>query len=166
MKRNLKKEEEFLEFFHDLQKQKYLFYTKKQLHILETYKILLFDCFLWNYRDLYMSLFKDFLNFDISADNFTKNLINLRFNHIKEFDQSIKQLHVMSQLEMDFEFLNTINFNKNEFGFADIIDLVEQDCDSFVSNELLLEFGDIRKSGEIDENQLRQNIKKTFLLIS
>lgn len=72
----------------------------------------------------------------------------------------------MSQLEIDFKFLNKINLNKSAFGFADIIDLVDQDCDSFVSDELLLEIGGIKEDGEIDENQLRQNIKKTFLLIS
>ena len=77
----------------------------------------------------------------------------------------MKQLQLMSQLEINFEFLNKFNLDFKAFGFADIIDLVEQDCDSFVSDELLLEIGGSREDGEIDENQLCECIEKAFLLI-
>lgn len=90
----------------------------------------------------------------------------MRSNHIVEFDKLMDQLELMSQLEINFEFLNKFNLDLNAFGFADIIDLVEQNCDSFVSDELLVELGGSREDGEIDENQLRERIEKSFLLIS
>ena len=89
----------------------------------------------------------------------------MRSNHIVEFNELMKQLQLMSQLEINFEFLNKFNLDLNAFGFADIIDLVDQNCDSFVSDELLLEIEGSREDGEIDENQLRERIEKAFLLI-
>ena len=77
----------------------------------------------------------------------------MRSNHIVEFDE------LMSQLEINSEFLNKFNLDLNGFGFGDIIDLVEQNCDSFVSDELLLEIGGSREAGEINENQLHERIK-------
>ena len=77
----------------------------------------------------------------------------MRSNHIVEFDE------LMSQLEINSEFLNKFNLDLNGFGFGDIIDLVEQNCDSFVSDELLLEIGGSREAGEINENQLDERIK-------
>jgi hypothetical protein len=92
----------------------------------------------------------------------------MRSNHIVEFDQLMKQLQLISHLEINFNFLNQfnlVNLDLNAFGFADIIDLVDQNCDSFVSDELLLEIGGSREDGEIDETQLRERIEKAFLLI-
>ena len=89
----------------------------------------------------------------------------MRSNHIVEFNELMKQLQLMSQLEINFEFLNKFNLDLNAFGFADIIDLVDQNCDSFVSDELLVEIGGSREDGEIDENQLRERIENAFLLI-
>lgn len=159
MEIDLKRKKEFMLFFQKLQEQKDSFYTKEQLVKLKTYEALLFDCFLWKYRDSYLKLFGSFLNYNISGEEFSKQLINMRSNHIVEFNQ------LMSQLEINFEFLNKFNLDLNAFGFADIIDLVDQNCDSFVSDELLLEIGGSREDGEIDENQLRERIEKAFLLI-
>lgn len=163
MEIDLKRKKEFILFFQKLQEQKDSFYTKEQLVKLKTYEALLFDCFLWKYRDSYLKLFVSFLNYNISGEEFSKQLINMRSNHIVEFNELMKQL--MSQLEINFEFLNKFNLDLNAFGFADIIDLVDQNCDSFVSDELLLEIGGSREDGEIDENQLRERIEKAFLLI-
>jgi hypothetical protein len=165
MEIDLKKKKEFILFFQKLQEQKDSFYTKEQLVKLKTYEALLFDCFLWKYRDSYLKLFVSFLNYNISGEEFSKQLINMRSNHIVEFNELMKQLQLMSQLEINFEFLNKFNLDLNAFGFADIIDLVDQNCDSFVSDELLLEIGGSREDGEIDENQLRERIEKAFLLI-
>lgn len=159
MEIDLKRKKEFMLFFQKLQEQKDSFYTKEQLVKLKTYEALLFDCFLWKYRDSYLKLFGSFLNYNISGEEFSKQLINMRSNHIVEFNE------LMSQLEINFEFLNKFNLDLNAFGFADIIDLVDQNCDSFVSDELLLEIGGSREDGEIDENQLRERIEKAFLLI-
>jgi hypothetical protein len=41
----------------------------------------------------------------------------------------------MSQLEINFEFLNRLKIDFNAFGFTDIIDLVDQYSDSFVSTD-------------------------------
>lgn len=165
MKIDLKRKKEFMVFFQKLQEQKDSFYTKEQLVKLKTYEALLFDCFLWKYRDSYLKLFVSFLNYNISGEEFSKQLINIRSNHIVEFNELMKQLQLMSQLEINFEFLNKFNLDLNAFGFADIIDLVDQNCDSFVSDELLVEIGGSREDGEIDESQLRERIEKAFLLI-
>lgn len=165
MEIDLKRKKEFMLFFQKLQEQKDSFYTKEQLVKLKTYEALLFDCFLWKYRDSYLKLFVSFLNYNISGEEFSKQLINMRSNHIVEFNELMKQLQLMSQLEINFEFLNKFNLDLNAFGFADIIDLVDQNCDSFVSDELLVEIGGSREDGEIDENQLRERIEKAFLLI-
>ena len=165
MEIDLKRKKEFILFFQKLQEQKDSFYTKEQLVKLKTYEALLFDCFLWKYRDSYLKLFVSFLNYNISGEEFSKQLINMRSNHIVEFNELMKQLQLMSQLEINFEFLNKFNLDLKAFGFADIIDLVDQNCDSFVSDELLLEIGGSREDGEIDENQLRERIEKAFLLI-
>lgn len=166
MEIDFKRNKEFMAFFQRLQEQKDSFYTKEQLVKLKTYEVLLFDCFLWKYRDLYLKLFISFLNYDIFGEEFSKQLINMRSNHIVEFNELMNQLQLMSQLEINFEFLNKFNLDLNAFGFTDIIDLVEQNCDSFVSDELLVEIGGSRENGEIDENQLRERIEKAFLLIS
>ena len=160
MEIDLKRKKEFMLFFQKLQEQKDSFYTKEQLVKLKTYEALLFDCFLWKYRDSYLKLFVSFLNYNISGEEFSKQLINMRSNHIVEFNE------LMKQLEINFEFLNKFNLDLNAFGFADIIDLVDQNCDSFVSDELLVEIGSAREKGEIDENQLCERIEKAFLLIS
>ena len=165
MEIDLKRKKEFMLFFQKLQEQKDSFYTKEQLVKLKTYEALLFDCFLWKYRDSYLKLFVSFLNYNISGEEFSKQLINMRSNHIVEFNELMKQLQLMSQLEINFEFLNKFNLDLNAFGFADIIDLVDQNCDSFVSDELLVEIGGSRENGEIDENKLRERIEKAFLLI-
>ena len=159
MEIDLKIKKEFMLFFQKLQEQKDSFYTKEQLVKLKTYNILLFDCFLWKYRDSYLKLFGSFLNYNISGEEFSEQLITMRSNHIFEFNE------LMSQLEINFEFLNKFNLDVNAFGFADIIDLVYEDCDSFISDELLLEIGGSREDGEIDENQLHKRIEKAFLLI-
>ena len=165
MEIDLKRKKEFILFLQKLQEQEDSFYTKKQLVKLKTYETLLFDCFLWKYRDSYLKLFVSFLNSNISGEEFSKQLINIRSNHIVEFNELMKQLQLMSQLEINFEFLNKFNLDLNAFGFADIIDLVDQNCDSFVSDELLVEIGGSREDGEIDESQLRERIEKAFLLI-
>jgi hypothetical protein len=159
MEIDFKRKKEFILFFQKLQEQKDSFYTKEQLVKLKTYEALLFDCFLWKYWDSYLKLFISFLNYNTSGEEFSKQLINMRANHIGEFNE------LMKQLEINFEFLNKFNLDLNAFGFADIIDLVDQNCDSFVSDELLVEIGGSREDGEIDENQLRERIEKAFLLI-
>jgi hypothetical protein len=104
MEIDLKRKKEFILFFQKLQEQKDSFYTKEQLVKLKTYEALLFDCFLWKYRDSYLKLFVSFLNYNISGEEFSKQLINMRSNHIVEFNELMKQLQLMSQLEINFEF--------------------------------------------------------------
>lgn len=162
MEIDFKRKKEFMAFFQRLQEQKDSFYTKEQLVKLKTYEVLLFDCFLWKYRDLYLKLFVSFLNYDISGEEFSKQLINMRSNHIVEFNELMKQLQLMSQLEINFEFLNKFNLDLNAFGFTDIIDLVEQNCDSFVSDELLVEIGGSRENGKLTKINYVSALKKLF----
>ena len=125
MELDLKGKKEFMAFFQWLQEKRDSFDTKEQLVKLKTYDSILFDCFLWKYRDFYLKLFVSFLNYDISGDEFSEQLITMRANHIVEFDKLMDRLEFMSQLEINFEFLNKFNLDLNAFGFADIIDLVE-----------------------------------------
>jgi hypothetical protein len=39
----------------------------------------------------------------------------MRSNHIVEFNELMKQLQLMSQLEINFEFLNKFNLDLNAF---------------------------------------------------
>lgn len=78
----------------------------------------------------------------------------------------MKELEFMSLIEIAFGFLNQFNFDRNPVVFPNIIDLVEQYCDLFVSDERLLEIGGSREKVEIDENQFRERIEKAFRLIS
>jgi len=166
MEINLKRKQEFLAFCQKLQEQKNSFSTKEQVVKLKTYDVLLFDCFLWKSRDSYLKLFASFLNYDISGEEFSNQFIRMRSNHIDEFNELMNQLELMSQLEINFEFFNKFNLDLHAFGFAEIIDEVDDDCDSLVSDELLVEIGGSREDGEIDENQFRERIEKAFLLIS
>lgn len=172
MEMDFTRKQEFLEFSQMLQEQKDSVSIKEQLSKLkdelgiETYDCLLFDCFLWKYRDFYLKLFGSFLNYEISGDEFATQFLTMRLNHINEFHELMKQLQ-LSKLEINVEFFNKFSLDLNAFGFTEILDPVEDDyCDSLVSDEL-----EIGNSGEneefvIDENQLRERIEKTFLLIS
>lgn len=159
MELDLKRKKEFMVFFQKLQEKNSSFYTKEQFVKLKTYMDLLFDLFLWKSRDSYLKLFGSFLNYNISGDEFSTKLITKRANHISEFNE------LMNQLEINCEFLNTLKIDFNAFGFTDIIDLADQNADSFISDERLIEIGGSREDGEIDENQLRERIEKAFLLI-
>lgn len=130
------------------------FYTKEQLIQLKTYKGFLFDCFMWNYRNLYLELFINFLNFDISSEEFLSQFHTLRFNHIQEFDE------LMSQLDTDSEFFNKFNsvlnkfsIERNTFIFKESLQLVDLSCRAFVS-------------GIIGNNTLLHQVEKIFLLIT
>jgi len=159
-------EQEFLAFCQKLQEQKNSFSTKEQVLKLKTYQGFLFDCFLWKSRDSYLKLFASFLNSNISGDEFSDQFMRMRSNHIAEFDELMNQLELMSQLEINFEFFNKFNLDPNAFGFTDIIDSVDDDCDSLVSDERLVKIGGLREDGEIDDNKFRERIEKAFLLIS
>ena len=86
-----------------------------------------------------------------------KELMEIRSNHIHEFRE------LMSQSEINFEFLNKFDIDFKAFGFTDIIDLVDQNCDSFVSDELLLEIGGPReKMGKLTKIDYVSALKKLF----
>ena len=126
MEIDLKRKKEFMLFFQALQEQKDSFYTKEQLvkNLWGSF-IRLFPLEISGFI-FKVKLVVSFLNYIISGEKFSKQLINLRSTHIVEFNE------LMSQLEINFEFLNKFNLDLNSFWFADIIDLVDQNCDSFV----------------------------------
>lgn len=153
--KNNKKLVEFLIFLNELQGQHDFFYTKEQLIQLKTYKVLLFDYFLSNYQNLYLTLFINFLNFDISSEEFVSQFFALQLNHLQEFDE------LMSQLDTDSaEFfnkfsslLNNFSIEGNIFMFKESLELLELSCKTFVS-------------GSSGNNELRQQVEKIFLLIT
>ena len=162
MKNKFEREKKFLLFFNALQQEQGLLYKNVTYIKLQSYEDLLFDCFLWKSRNLYLNLFSNFLNQVVSSDQFVEQFLKIRSNHIKEFNELIKKLELMSQLKIQFEFFDKFRLDSNAFGFSDIIDLTSENCDSFISDELLIELGGIREAGEIDETQLRECIKKAF----
>jgi len=106
------------------------------------------------------------LNSAISWDKFAHQLMTMRSKHISEFHKLMKQVELMSSIEIPFSFLNEFNFDVNIIGITDIIDLADQNCDALISDELLLKIGGVREDEKIDENQFRDRIKKAFLQIS
>jgi hypothetical protein len=162
MKIDFKKQLEFRKFIKRLNENKSSFYTKEEVIQLETYEILLFDYFLWKRFDSYLKLVRNFLHCQISGNKFAKEFITLRSNHISEFEELMKQLKLISLLKIPFAFLTEFNFNLAAGGFTDIIDLAESYCDAFVSDELLLKIGGLREDGDINYDEFRKGIEKTF----
>lgn len=119
----------------------------------------LWNFFLWKYKDLYLELFVDFVNYNISGDEFTEQFIKLRFSHINKFDQLLKELEINFQARTEF------SVNSRAFNFNRIIRQVYEDSDAFVSKECLENLTDKRHAGEIDENELRSRIQKVILKI-
>ena len=119
----------------------------------------LWNFFLWKYKDLYLELFVDFVNYNISGHEFTEQFIKLRFSHINKFDQLLKEL------EINFQAITEFSVNSKTFNFNCIINQVYEDSDAFVSEECLENLTDKRHAGEIDENELRSRIQKVILKI-
>lgn len=151
----------------NLRQKKFLIYLKRlteqssdaQITKLKKYVDYLWDLFLWKYKDLYLNLFLDFINFSISSDEFTEQFIKLRFSHIKEFDQLLKEFEINIQVQTNFPIdCRAFNFNR-------IISQVYEDSEAFVSDECLENLEDDRDVDEIDDNELRTRIKKTILII-
>lgn len=153
--KNNQKLVEFSIFLNELRGQHDFFYTKEQLIQLKTYKVLLFDYFMSNYQNLYLTLFINFLNFDISSEEFVSQFFALQLTHFQEFDE------LMSQLDTDSaEFfnkfsslLNNFSIENNIFMFKESLELVDLGCKAFVS-------------GSNGNNELRQQVEKIFLLIT
>lgn len=159
---------EFLELIRSLKlkENKKLFYTEEEIVKLESYEVLLFDFFLGKRLDSYLELFTGFFNSVISCDKLSQQFMTLRFHHIREFDNLMKQLELISSLELPFSFLNQFNFDLNLIGITNIIDLVDQNCDALISDETFLKIGALREDGEINETQFRDEIEKAFLELS
>lgn len=164
MEKNL----ELLKLITSLQdkEDKNLVYTEEEIVKLKTYDILLFEYFLGKRLDSYLELFTNFLDSAISCDEFVYQFISMRLTHICEFDKLMKEVELMSSIEIPFSFLNEFNFDVNVIGITDMIDLAYEYCDAVISDAFLLKEGGVREEGEIDENQFRDGIKKAFLQIS
>jgi hypothetical protein len=168
MEKNITKHRQLLKLIRSLKikEDTNSLYTEEEIVKLKTYQILLFDYFLGKRLDSYLELFTSFLNSVISCDRFSQQFITLRFKHIREFDELMKQLELMNSIEIPFSFLNEFNFDLNVIGITTIIDLADQNCDALISDELLLKIRGVREKGEIDENQFREKMKQAFLEIS
>ncbi len=62
-----------------------MYYKKSQFIELKKYVDLLWDFFLWKYKDLYLELFVDFTNSSISDDEFIEEFIKLFQLFIRSF---------------------------------------------------------------------------------
>jgi hypothetical protein len=136
-----------------------LSYKDAQFIELKKYADYLWDFFLWKYKNLYLELFVGFINSSISDDEFSEQFIKLRFSNIKKFYQLLKEL------EINFQAGTKFPVDSRVFNFNRIISQVYGDCEAFVSDECLEIIGDDRDVGEIDENELRTQIKETILII-
>lgn len=158
MKQNLRKKE-FLTYFQMLKEQPNSSYRQAQFIELKKYVVFLFDFFIWKSKDLYLKLFISFANFNMSGDELVSQFFSLRLSHIKEFDQLLKEL------EINFKAATGFPVDSRAFGFQDIISRVYEDCEAFVSDELLEEIEDSRDLGDIDENELRTRVEEAILRI-
>lgn len=160
MEPSLEREEISIALVQKLRNLKGSFVTENLLAELESYKIFLFDFFVWNYRHLYWKLLLDLLDCKISCDDFSNQLCTIRVNHIREFDQLMKKLQFMNQLELNSKFFNKLNLDINAFEFGDFIDRLYECSDRLVSNKLLEEIGGEREKGEVDDNQFRELVEQ------
>ena len=158
MNQNLR-QKKFLVYLKKLTEQSILSYKDAPLIKLKKYVDYLWDFFLWKYKNLYLNLFFDFIDFSISGDEFIEQFIKLRFSHIKEFDQLLKELEINIQAQTEFP------VDSRAFNFNRIISQVYEDSEAFVSDECLESLEDDRDIGEIDENELRTRIKEAILII-
>lgn len=146
---------EFLLFFTKLIKQSNFSDNDNQFIKLEKYVDCLWDLFLWQYKHLYLELFVNFINYNISGEQF----IELRYSHMKEFDQLLKEL------ESNFQAIRQFSVDSKAFNFNYIIDQVYDDSDVFVPDILLESIGDDRDADEINKNEFRTRIKEAKLKI-
>ena len=72
-----------------------------------------------------------FTKFTISGDEFIEQFMKLRTSTVTEFNQLIQELK--ASFEPETKFL----IDARAFGFEDIITETYEDCDVFVSNQLL-----------------------------
>ena len=161
MEKNLQQnKEEFIAYFQMLQEQPKSYYTRDQFVKLRNYIEFLYDCFMWNYRFEYFKLFLSFTNFTISGDEFVDEFMTLRTSTITEFNQ------LMHELENSFEPATKFLIDVRAFGFGNILRQTYEDCDVFVSDELLKSIEEnSRDVGEIDENEFHNRIKAATLTI-
>ena len=161
MEKNLQqKKAEFLAYFQMLQEQPKSDYTREQFLKIRTYIEFLYDYFMWNYRFEYLRIFLKFTNFTISGDQFVDEFMEFRTSTVLEFNQLIHEL------ETSFEPATKFLIDGRAFGFGDLINQTYEDCDVFVSDQLLQSIGETsRDLGEIDENEFHNRIQEATFTI-
>lgn len=114
---------------------------------------------MWTYQDDYFKLLVSFANCSGSGNEFMDRLLELRAFHILESDRLI------DEFEINFEQAIMVPINFRAFGFNHLLKF--ENCDDFVSNELLetIDVDDSRSIDEIDENQLRARVEETISII-
>lgn len=108
----------------------------------------------WKVKNQYVKLIEDFLNENISADDFSILFIRI-------FEKTVDKVH---QLEIDLKEKNSLNsseisellLEKKACGIAGLISDVYGDCDRFNS--------DLSSENDfyLDEEQFRNSIKELF----
>ena len=161
MEKNLQQEkEEFIAYFQMLQDQPKSDYTHDQFLKLRNYPGFLYSSFMWNYRFEYLKLCLRFINFTISGDQFAVDFIELRNSHVLEFNQLIHEL------KTSFKPATKLLIDIRAFGFGQILREIYEDCDVFVSDELLKSIGETsRDPGEIDDNEFYNRIQEATFTI-
>lgn len=153
---------QFITYFKILQEQPNLSYTQDQSVKLMQYLEFLSDCYMWKHLNKYLKLFTSFTNFSISGDEFTDQFLRLRALHVNECNRLIQEL------KTSLEQIAAFPIDSRAFGFEAILSQTFEDCDAFVSDELLENIQDSRAIGEIDEideNQLHARIEKVISMI-
>ena len=102
----------------------------------------------WQSKNLYLNLMKKFVKNEIVATEFVE-----KFFEMWEFDRDrTSNLKDLSYITENFELAKLDKF-------SDLILIVFNDCEVFESDSL------IREKYEIDENELKECVKKTLLKI-
>jgi len=101
-----------------------------------------------------------FTNFTISGDQFAVDFIELQNSYVLKFNQLIHEL------KTSFKPATKLLIDIRAFGFGQILREIYEDCDVFVSNELLKSIGETwRDPGEIDDNEFYNRIQEATFTI-
>ena len=156
----------FLTALKELSKEFPFCYTKTELLDepqrikLHSYSNDLGSLFFWKYRTVYLNLCLDFINSTISGDEFMVQFFELRLFHIRNFSKILEETTNTIDVQMNFP------LDSRAFNFDNIYESIFEDCENFVSDELLEEIEqDEREINEIDETELKNRITKETINI-
>ena len=127
---------------------------------LHSYSHYLVPLFIWKYRTVYLNLCLDFINSNLSGDEFMDQFLELRQFHIDNFSKVLEETTSIIDVQINFP------LDSRALDFKKIQESIFDSCENFVSDELLQELEeDHREINEIDETELKNLIRQQSINI-